>query len=250
LYDLSTISFLVIDEADRMIETGHFKQLEYILQSLNTFKDLKALENKSKEEIMKESREKSKLLRQYPEGNDEEEGPNEDFNEDNEEDELNEDLLMEEEEMPEEQEQEEDQLEQEPEEQEEQEEMPEEEEEQEEVEEHKEAGKKKKATRKGHQTFVFSATLTTKHVKIITKKKRVGAKISKTRHGTEVSALDKLFEMINFYHKVEVIDLTSKETVNSAITQAKVLCSEDDKVHFVTLYIYLILLRICTCIHF
>lgn len=202
---------MVIDEADRMVEAGHFKELEYILKSINTFRDLNELKNKSKEDIIAESQEKDqKIFKQFSDDEDEdEEGLNEDpvpsLYEDAEIGEY-------EEEMTEEQRS---QIYEEPE-------MNEEEE----VEEKTEQVKK---PRKGHQTFVFSATLTTKHIKIITKKKRVGAKTAKTKQEKEVSALDKLFDTINFTNKVEVIDLSSKETVNSSITQAKVLCTDEDK---------------------
>ena len=32
LSDLTSLRFLVLDEADRMIETGHYKELFYILE--------------------------------------------------------------------------------------------------------------------------------------------------------------------------------------------------------------------------
>lgn len=35
LSDVSTVRYLVIDEADRMVETGHFRELTDILERLN-----------------------------------------------------------------------------------------------------------------------------------------------------------------------------------------------------------------------
>ena len=66
----------------------------------------------------------------------------------------------------------------------------------------------------------------------VTKKQKMGRKKVMNKEAKSVSSLDKLFQLIDFHNKVEIIDITTKEKVVETIQQAKIQCTNETKDHF------------------
>ncbi len=82
------------------------------------------------------------------------------------------------------------------------------------------------ALEKPRQTFVFSATLTLKHTKITHHKIH---KQSQTNTETW-SAVDRVLNVVDFQRKIEAVDLTNSHIIAENLIQAKMECTDEEKV--------------------
>ncbi|GFR48029.1 hypothetical protein Agub_g9861, partial [Astrephomene gubernaculifera] len=209
LANLTSLSFLVLDEADRMVAQGHYKELSNILDLLPhptharevtedpEFAELKAAKQQKQKQ---EAAAKEKQAGSEEEEQEEEEGGSGEGEQSEEAD------AMEEAEEEEEQQQ-----------------QPEEEEEQEE----EEQDEKKKGKGKAHllQTFVFSATLT---LPLFLKKRlRRGGGGA----GGGAATLESLMDRVPFRTSPapRVVDLTTERRIAERVTEAAVSCLEAER---------------------
>jgi len=243
LHFISSIRFLVIDEADRMIERGHFKELKNILKEIQA--DDPNIEKEEEKERKIININKKKKINEDKDKEGEESDPKQD------DEKSNDDNPMQDEEKSNDN-------------------IPSEKKlkrktksndnnpKQDEEKSNDNIPSEKKLKR---QTFVFSATLTLteegrkrlggkrriRKSKKQTKKEKSkkGKKVQK-KESTEPTTdkapdtMDRLLEMINFQRKVEIIDVSNKDRPTAEnLTESKIECLLDEKDR----YLYYFLLR-------
>jgi len=82
---------------------------------------------------------------------------------------------------------------------------------------------------KPRQTFVFSATLTLQHTKIVRNKVQ-----KDTGTNTEQwSPVDRVLSSVDFQRKMQVVDLTRSEVLAEKLVQGKIECSDEEKDYYV-----------------